>query len=53
MLQFAPSIRGAGLRPFEGLGPLELEQISGRPVSLATHVRYRVRRPDAGATVGA
>ena len=53
MLQISPSILGEGLRPFEGLGPLELEQISGRPVSLATHVRYRVRRPDSGATVEA
>lgn len=48
MLQISPSILGDGLRPFEGLGPLELEQISGRSASLVTHVRYRVRRPDAG-----
>ena len=48
MLQISPSIVGEGLRPFEGLRPLELEQIAGRAASLVTHVRYRVRRPDAG-----
>lgn len=48
MLQISPTIVGEGLRPFEGLPPLELEQIAGRAASLVTHVRYRVRRPDAG-----
>ena len=48
MLQISPSIAGDGLRPFDGLEPLDLEQLAVRPVSLATHVRYRVRRPDAG-----
>ncbi|WP_205789174.1 hypothetical protein [Microbacterium sp. CPCC 204701] len=47
MPSVSPSIVGDGLRPLEGLGPLEREQISGRSASLVTHVRYRVRRPDA------
>jgi len=41
-LQISPSIIGGGLRLFEGVGPLRLEQISGRTASLVTHVRYRV-----------
>jgi dihydrofolate reductase len=48
MLQISPSILGEGLRPFEGLASLDLEQVSGRSTSLVTHVRYRVRRPAAG-----
>ena len=48
MRQISPSIDGDGLRQFDGLEPLDLEQLAVRPVSLATHVRYRVRRPDAG-----
>ena len=46
MLQISPTVIGGGLRLFDGVGPLELEQISVRPVSLATHVRYRVVRPE-------
>jgi dihydrofolate reductase len=41
-LQISPSIVGGGLRLFDGVGPLRLEQISGRQASLVTHVRYRV-----------
>jgi dihydrofolate reductase len=44
MLQIAPVVLGEGLRLFEGVGPLTLEQLEVRPVSLATHVRYRVVR---------
>ncbi|GAA1465216.1 dihydrofolate reductase family protein [Microbacterium thalassium] len=43
MLQIAPVVLGDGLRLFDGVGEVDLEQISVRPVSLATHVRYRVR----------
>jgi dihydrofolate reductase len=43
-LQISPIIAGAGERLFEGVGPLELETISARPVSLTTHVHYRVKR---------
>ena len=43
-LQISPSIVGGGLRLLEGVGPLELKQISGRSTSLVTHVRYRVVR---------
>jgi dihydrofolate reductase len=45
MLQIAPAVVGDGLRLFEGVGRLDLEQVSSRPASLVTHVRYRVRRP--------
>jgi hypothetical protein len=48
MLQISPSILGEGLRPLEGLSDIALEQISARPVSLATHVRYRVLRTGIG-----
>ncbi|MGN6221572.1 MAG: dihydrofolate reductase family protein [Microbacterium sp.] len=41
-LQVSPSILGDGLRLFDGVGPLRLEQIAGRSTSLVTHVRYRV-----------
>lgn len=43
-LQIVPAIFGAGERLFEGVPFLQLEQVSVRPVSLATHVHYRVRR---------
>lgn len=43
-LQIAPAIVGAGERLFDGVGPLQLEVISIRPVSLTTHVHYRVVR---------
>jgi dihydrofolate reductase len=41
-LQISPSVVGGGLRLFDGVGPLRLEQIGGRSTSLVTHVRYRV-----------
>lgn len=44
MLQIAPVVIGDGLRLFEGVGALALEQISARSASLVTHVRYRVGR---------
>jgi dihydrofolate reductase len=45
MLQIAPVVIGHGLRPLDGLGTVELEQLSVRATSLVTHVRYRVVRP--------
>jgi len=42
MLQISPSIIGGGLRLLDGIGPVRLEQITGRSTSLVTHVRYRV-----------
>jgi len=45
-LQISPSILGDGLRLFDGVGPLRLEQTSGRAASLVTHVRYRVLPAD-------
>ncbi|MBW9095406.1 dihydrofolate reductase family protein [Microbacterium jejuense] len=50
-LQISPSILGDGLRLFDGVGPLRLEQIAGRAASLVTHVRYRVLPADGAATV--
>lgn len=44
MLQISPVIVGEGIRLFDGVGALPLEQVSVRPVSLATHVRYRILR---------
>jgi dihydrofolate reductase len=50
-LQISPSILGDGLRLFDSVGPLRLEQISGRGASLVTHVRYRVLpEGDAGTS---
>ncbi len=43
-LQITPTVLGHGLRLFDGVDRLDLETISIRPVSLATHVHYRVRR---------
>jgi dihydrofolate reductase len=49
-LQISPSLIGDGLRLFDGIGPVGLQQISGRTTSLVTHVRYRVLPAgDAGA----
>lgn len=41
-LQVAPVVLGAGERLFDGVPFIELEQISVRPVTLATHMHYRV-----------
>ncbi|MET0910389.1 MAG: dihydrofolate reductase family protein [Ilumatobacteraceae bacterium] len=43
-LQIAPVVLGRGERLFDGVPFVELEQLSARPVSLATHVHYRVLR---------
>ncbi|WBU37859.1 dihydrofolate reductase family protein [Homoserinibacter sp. YIM 151385] len=43
-LQIAPYLLGSGERLFEGVEPQQLELIDIRPVSLTTHVRYRVVR---------
>lgn len=44
MLQIAPVVVGDGLRLFDGIDGVELEQLSVRAASLVTHVRYRVVR---------
>lgn len=44
MLQIAPVIVGRGLRLFDDLPGIGLEQLSVRAASLVTHVRYRVVR---------
>ena len=41
-LQVAPLVLGRGERLFDGVGRLELQQLSSRGVSLATHLHYRV-----------
>ncbi|MEU3487950.1 dihydrofolate reductase family protein [Streptomyces massasporeus] len=41
-LHIAPLTLGAGTRLFEGVPPLELEQLSSRAASRVTHVTYRV-----------
>jgi dihydrofolate reductase len=43
-LHIVPLTLGAGTRLFEGVPPLELEQVTSRPASLVTHVTYRVPR---------
>ncbi|MFJ5779006.1 dihydrofolate reductase family protein [Streptomyces sp. NPDC093094] len=41
-LHIVPFTLGTGTRLFEGVPPLELEQVSSRPATLVTHVTYRV-----------
>jgi dihydrofolate reductase len=41
-LHITPFTLGAGTRIFEGVPPLELEQISSRAATRVTHVAYRV-----------
>lgn len=48
-LNISPSVLGSGLRLLDGVGRLELEQLSGRSTSLVTHVHYRVHYPDRDA----
>ncbi|MEV5513233.1 dihydrofolate reductase family protein [Streptomyces flaveolus] len=43
-LHIVPLTLGAGTRLFEGVPPLQLEQVTSRPASLVTHVTYRVPR---------
>jgi dihydrofolate reductase len=47
LLQVAPVTLGAGERMFEGVPPLQLEQVSSRAATYVTHIHYRVatRRP--------
>ncbi|MEV7992129.1 dihydrofolate reductase family protein [Streptomyces sp. NPDC086077] len=41
-LHIVPFTLGAGTRLFEGVPPLELEQVRSRSASIVTHVTYRV-----------
>src|SRR6476620_2284038 len=41
-VHIAPLTFGAGTRLFEGVPPLQLEQVTSRAASLVTHVTYRV-----------
>lgn len=41
-LNINPVVAGRGIRLFDGVGPLRLEQISVRAASLVTHAHYRV-----------
>jgi len=41
-LHIVPLTLGAGTRLFEGVPPLNLEQVRSRPARLVTHVTYRV-----------
>jgi dihydrofolate reductase len=43
-LHIAPTVIGAGARLFDGVPPLQFEQVSVRGTSLVTHVTYRVLR---------
>ncbi len=43
-LHIAPFTLGSGTRVFDGVPPLNLEQVSSRGASLVTHVTYRVLR---------
>ncbi|MEV0321635.1 dihydrofolate reductase family protein [Streptomyces sp. NPDC050658] len=42
-LHIAPLTLGAGTRLFDGVPPLQLEQVRSRAAGLVTHVTYRVR----------
>ena len=41
-LDIVPLILGAGMRLFDGVAPLKLEQVKSRAASLVTHITYRV-----------
>ncbi len=43
-LHIAPFTIGSGTRVFDGVPPLNLDQVSSRAASLVTHVTYRVIR---------
>ena len=43
-LHIAPTVIGAGARLFDGVPPLQFEQVSVRGTSLVTHITYRVLR---------
>jgi dihydrofolate reductase len=42
-LHIVPFTLGAGTRLFDGVPPLDLEQVSARVASTVTHITYRVR----------
>lgn len=42
-LHISPFTLGAGTRMFDGVPPMNLEQVASRGASLVTHVTYRVR----------
>lgn len=46
-LHITPFIMGEGTRLFEGVPPLDLEQIESRTSGGVTHVTYRVLTPDS------
>jgi dihydrofolate reductase len=46
-LHVVPFTLGAGARLFEGVPPLDLEQVTGRAASAVLHVTYRVVGPRA------
>jgi dihydrofolate reductase len=43
-LHVAPLMLGAGTRLFDGVPPLDLEQVESRPAGSVTHLIYRVRK---------
>jgi dihydrofolate reductase len=43
-LHISPTVLGAGERLFEGVGVLDLEQVSASGTELVTHVTYRPKR---------
>src|SRR5579875_304846 len=43
LLDINPVVADHGIRLFDGVGPLDLEQVSVRSASLVTHIRYRIR----------
>ncbi|WP_188193995.1 dihydrofolate reductase family protein [Nonomuraea sp. SYSU D8015] len=44
-LSVVPCLLGSGVRLLDGIGPVDLEQVSVIPSDGVTHVRYRVARP--------
>jgi dihydrofolate reductase len=44
-LHIAPLMLGAGTRLFDGVPPLNLEQVESRAASSVTHLIYRVLHP--------
>ena len=48
-LHIVPLTLGAGARLFDGVPPLDLEQVSARAAGSVLHVTYRVVAPRAGA----
>jgi len=41
-LHVAPVVLGSGARPFDGVAPVVIEQVSSRATSLVTHITYRI-----------